>query len=67
MKKGLSVDDAHFELFDPAPLASSSAKVRENFAANLFSCIRQLRYSQANPLQEIDMALFINGIPLESQ
>lgn len=64
LKKGLSVDDAHFDLFYPAPLNSSSDKVKQNFAANIFSCTRQLRYSQANPLQEIDLVLFINGIPV---
>ncbi|SIO30837.1 type I restriction endonuclease subunit R [Halodesulfovibrio marinisediminis] len=64
LKKGLSVDNAHFNLMYPAPLASSSDKVKQNFAANLFSCTRQVRYSLVNPLQEMDMALFINGIPL---
>lgn len=64
LKKGLKVDDAYFDLLYPAPLASSSAKIKQNFQANLFSCTRQLRYSQTNPLQEIDMVLFINGIPL---
>ncbi|MGB1311671.1 MAG: type I restriction endonuclease subunit R, partial [Leucothrix sp.] len=64
LKKGLSVDDAHFTLMYPAPLASSSEQVQSSFANNLFSCTRQLHYSQANPLQEIDMVLFINGIPL---
>lgn len=64
LKKGLSVDDAHFNLMYPAPLASSSEKVKQNFDDNIFSCTRQVRYSLANPLQEIDMALFINGIPL---
>ena len=64
LKKGLSVDDAHFHLMYPAPLASSSEKVKLNFEDNIFSCTRQVRYSQANPLQEIDMVIFINGIPL---
>lgn len=64
LKKGLSVDDAHFNLMYPAPLASSSDSVKQNFSANIFSSTRQLRYSVANPLQEIDMVLFINGIPL---
>jgi len=64
LKKGLSVDDAHFNLMYPAPLASSSEGVATNFAHNIFSCTRQVRYSQANPLQEIDMVLFINGIAL---
>lgn len=64
LKKGLNVDDAHFHLMHPAPLASSSNKVKQNFEDNIFSCTRQIRYSQVNPLQEIDMVLFINGIPL---
>ena len=64
LKKGLPVDDAFFVLMYPAPLASSSAKVHENFAANIFSVMRQVRYSQTNPLEEIDMVLFLNGLPL---
>lgn len=64
LKKGLAVDDAHFALMYPAPLASSAAKVHENFAANIFSVTRQVRYSQINPLEEIDMVIFLNGLPL---
>ena len=66
LKKGLAVDDAFFNLMYPAPLASSSKAVVKNFAANIFSVTRQVRYSLANPLQEIDMVLFINGIALIS-
>ena len=64
LKKGLSVDDAFLTLMYPAPLASSSQSVHENFAANIFSVTRQVRYSQANPLEEIDMVLFVNGMAL---
>ena len=64
LKKGISVDDAQLNLLYPAPLASSGEKVHQDFAANIFSVTRQLRYSKANPLQEIDMVLFVNGIPL---
>ncbi|NVZ10023.1 type I restriction endonuclease subunit R [Allochromatium humboldtianum] len=64
LKKGLAVDDAHFTLMYPAPLAGSAARVHENFAANLFSLTRQVRYSQTNPGEEIDTVLFINGLPL---
>jgi len=63
LKKGLSVDDAHLHLMYPAPLASSSETVNQHFSANIFSSTRQVRYSLANTLEEIDMALFINGIP----
>lgn len=64
LKKVLQVDDAFFVLMYPAPLASSSVKVNEDFATNIFSVTRQVRYSQTNPLEEIDMVLFLNGLPL---
>lgn len=63
LKKGLSIDDAHLTLMYPAPLASSSERVKQNFDHNIFSCTRQLRYSHANPGHEIDIVLFINGMP----
>lgn len=64
LRKGLEVDDAHFTLFYQVPLASSSAKVKENFTQNIFSVTRQLAYSEANAREEIDMVLFLNGIPI---
>ena len=62
-RKGLDVDDAHFTLLYPLPLASSSDKVKANFESNQFSATRQLRYSISNPGEEIDMVLFVNGLP----
>jgi len=64
LKKGLAVDDAFFALMYPAPLASSATKVHDSFVANIFSVMRQVRYSQTNPGEEIDMVLFVNGLPL---
>ncbi|PKM10660.1 MAG: DEAD/DEAH box helicase [Gammaproteobacteria bacterium HGW-Gammaproteobacteria-3] len=63
LKKGLSVDDATLHLMYPAPLVSSSEKVKQNFADNIFSSTRQVRYSLSNTLEEIDLVLFINGLP----
>ncbi|MCK9396471.1 MAG: type I restriction endonuclease subunit R [Methylobacter sp.] len=63
LKKGLNVDDANLTLMYPAPLASSSDKIKQNFAENIFSSTRQLRYSLSNTLEEIDLVLFINGLP----
>ncbi|MDD2660434.1 MAG: type I restriction endonuclease subunit R [Methylococcales bacterium] len=63
LKKGLKVDDATLHLMYPAPLASSSEKVKQNFAGNIFSSTRQVRYSLSNTLEEIDLVLFINGLP----
>lgn len=66
LRKGLAVDDAHFTLFYVAPLQNSSQSIKDNFESNQFSVTRQLRYSMANPLEEIDMVIFINGIPIST-
>jgi type I restriction enzyme R subunit len=62
-RKGLDVDDAHFTLLYPLPLASSSETVKANFESNQFSSTRQLRYSLTNTGEEIDVVLFVNGLP----
>lgn len=64
LRKGLEVDDAHFTLLYVLPLASSSAATKSNFESNEFSVSRQLRYSLINPGEEIDMVVFINGLPI---
>ncbi|SFC29248.1 type I restriction enzyme, R subunit [Flexibacter flexilis DSM 6793] len=64
LKKGLEVDDAHFTLFYEWPSASSAQSIKDNFEKNQFSVTRQLRYSQLHAGEEIDMVLFVNGIPL---
>jgi type I restriction enzyme R subunit len=64
LKKGLEVDDANFTLFYQLPLASSSQTIKDRFEQNCFSITRQLRYSIDNPREEIDLVLFINGLPI---
>ena len=66
LRKGLEVDDAHFTLFYVLPLASSSEAVKKNFESNQYSVTRQLRYSLTNPKEEIDMVLFVNGLPFST-
>ncbi|MGV0941058.1 type I restriction endonuclease subunit R [Empedobacter sp. ULE_I140] len=63
LKKGLDVDNAHFTLFYEAPSASSAQSIKDNFKKNQFSITRQLRYSSVNTGEEIDMVIFINGLP----
>ncbi|MCT7485374.1 DEAD/DEAH box helicase family protein [Aliarcobacter cryaerophilus] len=64
LKKGLDVDDAHFKLFFIAPLASSGQELQKRFVSNVFSVTRQVTFSNANPLLELDMVIFINGLPI---
>ncbi len=64
LKKGISIADANFTLFYPAPLISSGDETRKKFSQNQFSITRQLTYSTQNPSLEIDMVIFINGLPI---
>ena len=64
LKKGLDVDDAHFTFFYIAPLASSGDELKRRFALNQFSVTRQVTFSNANPLLELDMVIFLNGLPI---
>lgn len=64
LRKGLEVDDAHFTLLYQLPMASSSQSVKENFEKNEFSVTRQVRYNTTNQREEIDMVVFVNGLPL---
>jgi len=64
LKHGLPVDDACLNLLYPAPLASSSQKVKDNYQKNLFSITRQVHYSADEPRKSIDLVLFINGLAI---
>ena len=64
LKKGLPVEDAHFVLMYPAPLASSAQQVHDNFGANIWSVTRQVHQSQVSPNDSVDMVLFLNGLPI---
>lgn len=64
LRKGLEVEDAKFTLMYEQPLASSSQVAKDNFESNEFSVTRQVRYNQENLREEIDMVLFVNGLPI---
>ncbi len=64
LKKGLEVEDAFFILLYPMPLESSSQTAKDNFNNNEFSVTRQVRYNLENLREEIDMVVFVNGLPL---
>lgn len=64
LRRGLDVEDAHFTLMYVAPLSSSSQSIKEKFASNEFSVTRQVTYSKTNPKEEIDMVIFLNGLPI---
>lgn len=64
LRKGLEVEDAYFTLLYQAPMESSSQVVKDNFEKNEFSVTRQVRYNTENQREEMDMVVFVNGLPL---
>ena len=62
LKKGLDVDDAHFDLLYRLPYNDLNPEVVANFEANRFSVTRQVHYSQTDTFKSVDMALFVNGL-----
>jgi type I restriction enzyme, R subunit len=51
------------ELFFGTP-TPGNVKAEERYAANRFSVTRQLRYSLDETMNALDLALFINGLPI---
>lgn len=63
LKKGLDVDNAHFDLLYRLPYNELNPEVTAKFASNLFSITRQIYFSSADH-KSVDMVLFVNGLPL---
>ena len=63
LRKGIKHDAHNLELFYVAPSAGNE-KARQLFSQNRFSVTRQLRYSRDESQRALDIALFINGLPV---
>jgi len=63
LRKGIKHGPAAVDLFYGTP-SPGNAKAVERFAANIFSVTRQLRYSKDETQLALDLALFINGLPV---
>jgi len=61
----LGVSDGHvkLELFYGTP-SEQNPKAQELYKQNIFSVTRQLQYSMDNTKLALDMAIFINGLPV---
>ena len=64
LREGVDVDNIHLSLFYPKPSAADSEASKLKYAQNQFSLTRQQTFSVANPGLEIDMVLFVNGLPV---
>ena len=63
LRKGVSHGPAHVDLYKFLPTPGNVSSI-ENFARNLFSVTRQLRYSNDETQRSLDMVIFINGLPV---
>ncbi len=63
LRKGIKHGPAAVTLFYGTPSPGNAAAARL-FAANIFSVTRQLRYSLDETARALDLALFINGLPV---
>ncbi len=64
LKKGLDIDDAHFDLLYRLPYNDLNPEVVANFAANIFSVTRQVHYSESDTFKSVDMVFFVNGLAI---
>lgn len=64
LREGVDVDNIHLSLFFPKPSAADSETSKLKYAQNQFSLTRQQTFSVSNQGLEIDMVLFVNGLPI---
>ena len=63
LRKGVNHQQHHLDVFYGTPtLSNTDAEAR--YAQNRFSVTRQLRYSNDERQRALDLALFINGLPI---
>ncbi len=63
LRRGVKHGPHHIDLFYGTP-SPNNRKAVERFEANRFSVTRQLRYSRDETQLSLDMAIFINGLPV---
>lgn len=63
LRKGVAHGPAKVELFYGTP-SPGNQTAKEQWDANIFSVTRQLRYSKDETKLALDLALFINGLPV---
>lgn len=64
LRKGVDLNNIHLTLFYPKPSAADSEQSKADYAKNQFSITRQQTFSIKNPGLEIDMVLYVNGLPI---
>lgn len=66
LRNGFKDVGCHFKLFFPRPNNNKNLDLFDKFEANVFSVIDELEYEKKEMGNRVDLALFINGIPVIS-
>lgn len=64
LKNAVEVQNLKLTLFYPKPSPADSKASWDKYRQNQFSLTRQQTFSVLHPGEELDLALFVNGIPL---
>jgi len=63
LRKGVEEGPVRLELMFFRPVATFNPDIEKLFRSNIFSVMRQVKYSQATE-QSVDTVIFVNGIPV---
>lgn len=63
LRNGIRHGPHSIDLYYVTP-TQGNVKANELYASNIFSVTRQLRYSRAETMLALDLAIFINGLPV---
>ncbi len=63
LRKGIKSDGCSFRLAYFRPSSGLNEELQKLYEANLFTAIRQLKYSERNE-KSLDLTLFLNGLPI---
>ena len=64
LRKGIKSGETQVKLYYPRPSSQLNSQAWTHYEANLFSVGRQVQYSNEKAKLALDMAIFINGLPL---
>lgn len=64
LRKGVDIENIHLSLFYPRPSKNDSELSHRKYSMNQFSVTRQQTFSLVNAGWEIDMVIYVNGLPL---
>ena len=66
LREGINEMMVKFDLFYPKPNTSLNPDLEVKYSQNIFSVVKELKYEDKNNGNRLDLAIFINGIPIST-